>query len=247
MKENTEHRTVQNLGGKYFFRTFFWFSIRLQSIHLCLIEPRGAFRRLLACNDWEWTSNENQWKFMKFPKKIWDVLRFLQHAKKQQNKTFGYLWFLCAKNLAFHRQKRHRCFGDGPSNALRCTALTATDTTAQSTAVAGHRRIGCDGRVHTCFWRKCLHNGICFISVISSHKPKVSILFKKNGIWGWFVDKWQSLYQKKKTIIQNLSWPTKSWEPGCDTGCPAWRVPPHVRTSAQITRCLSLPHPPPHC
>lgn len=89
MKENTEHRTVQNLGGKYFFRTFFWFSIRLQSIHLCLIEPRGAFRRLLACNDWEWTSNENQWKFMKFPKKN---LRCFEISSTCQKTTKQDLW-----------------------------------------------------------------------------------------------------------------------------------------------------------
>ncbi len=69
MKENTERYRI--LEESTIRTTFVWFSIRLQSIHLCLIEPRGAFRRLLACKNNCFSAARDlrmlnkQWKSMK--------------------------------------------------------------------------------------------------------------------------------------------------------------------------------------
>ena len=86
MKENTEHRTVQNLGGKYFFRTFFdsqFASKASTSVSLSHEVPSEDSLPVTTESEQAMKINENSWSFQKKNLRCFEISSTCQKTTKQ--------------------------------------------------------------------------------------------------------------------------------------------------------------------
>ena len=93
MKENTEHRTVQNLGGKYhqnFFLILFA-SKASTSVSLSHEVPSEDSLPVTTESEQAMKIKENSWSFQKTSEMFWDFLFNMQKNKKTRPlDTFGF-------------------------------------------------------------------------------------------------------------------------------------------------------------